>query len=245
MRSISRATTSVPPKGSQRCFFLPAVSLALLSSSLAGAWLVKTGGPIEEHPQGLDGRKGGGGENRSTDWTVADRRLMGLFVSPLSYARFLEGRSQRVQANDPMTYFRNFRRSIGEFEREGWSGDCNDFANSMCEVGYYHGFPMGLVSLWPREWHDRLHKDWHQLAVLCLVENQDYLIFEFERVIRWRGSLDEYAAAMGKSILPVGGILRWRPTKPNPLARFVDHFRTNESLPENTLPLPFVERPMA
>jgi hypothetical protein len=149
----------------------------------------------------------------------------------MSYTRFLGQYGVRYRATGPVDYIRGFRLSLDEFQAAGWSGDCNDFANSIAEVGYRQGYPMGLLSMWPKRWQDRLSKDWHQAAVLCLREDREYLIFEFDQVIRWKGTLAAYADAQGKSILPVGGVLDWRPTRPHLLARFMDHLRSNQPLP--------------
>jgi hypothetical protein len=158
--------------------------------------------------------------------------LLASLRSPMSYTRFLAQYGVRVRATGPVDYVRHFRLSLDEFRLSHWAGDCNDFANSIAELGYRQGFPMGLISMWPARWQDRLHKDWHQAAVLCLSQDREYLVFEFDEVIHWRGTLTDYAKSQGKKLMPIGGVLDWRPTRPNPIARLMDHLRSNQSLPE-------------
>ena len=52
----------------------------------------------------------------------------------------------------------------------------------------------------------------------------------------WQGTLDEYAESKGKSIVPIGGLVAWRPVRPNPLARFFDHLRRSANLREESIP---------
>jgi hypothetical protein len=195
----------------------------------AGGWLIAVAGPIPQHAHRSFR------QHRALD--VDGLMPPGTLDTPIQFCRFLGRYGVRTNAADPVTYLRQFRLSLEEFQRRGWSGDCNDFANAICDAGYHQGYPMGLVSVWPRDWRDRLSKDWHQLAVLCLQRDRDYLIFEFGQVIRWKGTLQAYAESIDKEILPVGGVLDWRPTRPHPLARLVDHLRLNARLIENTLPL--------
>jgi hypothetical protein len=51
-------------------------------------------------------------------------------------------------------------------------------------------------------------------------------------VVHWRGTLMEYANSQGKRLMPIGGVIDWRPTRPNPIARLMDHLRSNRVLPE-------------
>ena len=169
----------------------------------------------------------------------ADDLLCSL-SSPLDASTFLSRHARRIRHKNPIVYTSRFRMSFEEFQRYGWRGDCNDFANSICEAGHRHGYPMGLVSMWPLHPRDRLRKDWHQVAVLCLQPDREYIVFEYEVPIHWHGTLEDYARSIGKTILPVGGVLEWRPTKPNLLARFLDHLRWNTRLRVNERPL----RPM-
>ncbi|MBX9770818.1 MAG: hypothetical protein K2X29_05585 [Candidatus Obscuribacterales bacterium] len=163
--------------------------------------------------------------------------LFSSLTSPMSYTRFLAQYGVRVRATGPVDYIRRYRLNLEEFRAGGWLGDCNDFANTIAEMGYRQGYPMGLLSMWPARWQDRLSKDWHQAAVMCLQHDREYLVFDFDEVIHWKGTLEEYAQSQRKSVLPMGGVLDWRPTKQNPLARFMDHLRSNQSLPEFRLPV--------
>ncbi len=158
--------------------------------------------------------------------------LLASLPSPMSYTRFLAQYGVRARASGPVDYVWHFRLSLDEFRSSQWTGDCNDFANTIAELGYRQGFPMGLISMWPARWQDRLRKDWHQAAVLCLARDQEYLIFEFDEVIHWRGTLMEYAMSQGKKLMPIGGVIDWRPTRPNPIGRLMDHLRSNQILHE-------------
>jgi hypothetical protein len=158
--------------------------------------------------------------------------LLASLPNPVAYTRFLAQYGNRSRAAGPIDYLIHFRLSLAEFRSAQWTGDCNDFANTIAELGHRNGYPMGLLSMWPARWQNRLHQDWHQAAVLCLVHDREYLVFEFDEVIHWRGTLEEYARTQKKSTLPMGGVLAWRPTKPNPVARLMDHLRFNRPLPE-------------
>lgn len=172
--------------------------------------------------------------------------LLCSLPSPLDASTFLSRHARRIRHKNPIVYTSRFRMSFEEFQKCGWRGDCNDFANSICEAGYRHGYPMGLVSMWPLEGRERLRKDWHQVAVLCLQPEREYIVFEYEVPIHWHGTLEGYARSIGKTILPVGGVLEWRPTRPNLLARFLDHLRWNTKLRPNERPLrPLPPAPVA
>ena len=213
----------------------------LVTMTLAGIFLVLVAAPLPIEQA-----------EASRDWTIhesvstlpdphsAMSDILCALPTPLAFSHFLKLNSSRYRHHDPYSYTRQFRLDLDEFQKVGWAGDCNDFANVMGELGYRHGYPMGLVSMWPERWQDRLHKDWHQIAVLCVKQDRLYLVFEFDNYIWWHGTLAEYAKSQGKSIIPVGGVIDWHPTKKNFLARFVDHLRSNVVLPENDRPLPLL-----
>lgn len=163
--------------------------------------------------------------------------LLASWRTPLEFATFLESHGRYVTCTNAVTFVKSYRRSTAEFQANHWHGDCNDFAHSVCEVAAMHGYQMGFISLWPKHWRDLFAKDWHQVAVLCLERDREYVIFDNGSPFRWRGSLAEYADSIDKKIIPFGGQLNWRPTRENPLARFVDQFRFNETLTENRQPL--------
>ena len=227
----------VPLSSRPSQLFAPIVSFALLLMSSVGIFLTLVAAPLplETWSERIVGNSTAYGSMPSPD--LPPRDFLCSLPSPLDFSRFLKAHSKCLRCDNPYTYATQFRMGLDEFQEHGWKGDCNDFANVICEVGYRHGYPMGIISMWPLHARDRLTKDWHQTAVLCLQENKDYLVFEFEQVFRWRGTLEEYANLHGKEIIPVGGILDWRPTKPNPLARFMDHLRGNVRLPANHQPL--------
>ncbi|MFO0945541.1 MAG: hypothetical protein U1D30_06305 [Planctomycetota bacterium] len=163
--------------------------------------------------------------------------LVASWRSPLDFSMFLESHGRYVTSSNAVTFVTSYRRSIADLQATHWQGDCNDFAQSVCEVAATHGYRMGIISLWPKSWRDLFAKDWHQVAVLCVEQDREYLIFDNGSPFRWRGTLAEYAASIDKKIIPFGGQLNWRPTRENPLARFVDQFRFNETLIENRQPL--------
>lgn len=157
--------------------------------------------------------------------------------NPVGFSRFLEAHARYVTAADVPEFLASYRLSTDELRARNWEGDCNDLAHAVCEVGARQGFAMGFVSLWPRRWSELFSQDWHQVAVLCLRAGESYVIFDNGSARYWRGTLDDYARSIDKSIIPIGGQLHWRPTRPNPLARLVDHARLNEPLPECGRPL--------
>ena len=172
---------------------------------------------------------------------LALRDILCSIHSPLDFSQFLKVYGTCRRCDNPITYASEFRMGLEEFQEHGWKGDCNDFANVICEVGYRHGYPMGIISMWPLRVSDRLTKDWHQTAVLCLHENSDYLIFEFEQVFRWRGTLQEYARLHDKEIIPVGGILNSATDEEESFGSFHGSLAGNVRLVENHQPLRLAE----
>jgi hypothetical protein len=63
-----------------------------------------------------------------------------------------------------------------------------------------------------------------------------HLIIDNGRAILWRGTLDEYAESLDKTIVPIGGLVAWRPVRRNPIARFFDHLRRSTNLREESIP---------
>jgi hypothetical protein len=163
--------------------------------------------------------------------------LVRSWQSPLEFSEFLDRYSKYVTASSAMGFVGSYRRSLVDLQRTKWEGDCNDFAYAVCEVGARHGYKMGFVSMWPKDWGRLFAEDWHQVAVLCLREDERYVVFDNGTPRFWEGTLEDYADSVGKKIVPFGGQLNWRPTRDNPIARFVDQFRCNERLSENTRPI--------
>lgn len=230
------ARTTTVPRASRLAGPTATVSAACVA--LAGVFLLAFGAPLpanQDVPAWLAWDESLS-ELPSADAPAAD--LLCNISSPMTFARFLTMHSHRYRHANPLAYTKCFRMDLEEFQQAGWEGDCNDFANAICELGHHHGYPMGIVSMWPIRLSERLERDWHQIAVLCLRQDRAYLIFEFERPIWWKGSLEDYARSHDRMIMPIGGVLEWRPTKRNPLARFMDHLRLNTPLPENQRPLP-------
>lgn len=215
------------------------VLLALAAAASLTAWIADLGAPLPP-----DARRPlsfaaaahyPGSLGLSQDHSAAE--LLCSLRSPMHASEFLTHNAHRIRHTSPLPYALRFRLTLAELQRVGWEGDCNDYANAICEIGYHHGYPMYIVSMWPERWSHRLRDDWHQIAVLCLQPNREYLIFDYETPVHWHGTLDEYAKRGRKVILPVGGTLEWRPTKANPVARFLDHLRSNSQPPANQKPL--------
>jgi len=234
---VSGARHRLTPGQRPSYLFAPIVSLALLLMSTVGFTLTYFGAPLPQESWNERIIETSAAYQGLPSPTMPLRDFLCSLRTPFEFSRFLKVHSKCLRCPDPFTYATEFRMGLDEFQEHGWKGDCNDFANVICEVGYRHGYPMGIISMWPLRVQDRLSKDWHQTAVLCLQENSDYLIFEFEQVFRWRGTLQEYARYHEKEIIPFGGVIDWRPTKKNPLARFMDHLRGNVRLEENSRPL--------
>jgi hypothetical protein len=217
---------------SRHSFALVGFSLTHLVSAVMLAMLLAMGSPIPEGDRPSVFRSGEHSRGVLPPPDASTSVLLASLPSPMSYTRFLAQYGVRARATGPVDYLRNFRLSLDEFRSTHWTGDCNDFANTIAELGYRQGFPMGLISMWPSRWQDRLRKDWHQAAFLCLTRDREYLVFEFDEVVHWRGTLMEYANSQGKRLMPIGGVIDWRPTRPNPIARLMDHLRSNRVLPE-------------
>lgn len=216
-----------------------AVLVSLASAALFSGWMAYLGAPLsaeQRRPLTLAAmREYPGLYSLSPDDNARD--LLCCLSSPLQASDFLQRYAHRIRHHSPVPYARGFRLSLAELQSAGWQGDCNDYANAICEIGYHHGYSMSIVSMWPSRWTKRLSDDWHQIAVLCLEPEREYLIFEYATPVHWLGTLEEYAQSNHKAILPVGGVLNWRPTKQNPVARFLDHLRSNSPPPANRQPL--------
>lgn len=239
MRVAMQATTGPRPSGGHRSFVRASLALALtLGAAVEKAFLDSTAalpqGPL---PPPVVGRPAYSSDQPLPADLDPDMLLEEL-GSPMAAAEFLQRRARFVISPDLWSFVRDYRLSIAEFQARGWSGDCNDLTGVICEVGHRHGYRMGVLTLWPQQWQDRLTKEWHQVAVVCLAKNRRYLIFDNGVPIWWEASIEEYARSIDKAVLPIGGMLRWQPTRPNPLARFLDHLRFNTDLDETPVPDP-------
>lgn len=219
-------------------------AVALLAVAVGAKQLVDIAGPLppvspQQRVQPLLVYVSGGLPPAESDTDILLRSL----ANPIDLSRFLQTHARHEICPDALTFLREYRMSLAELQGKGWRGDCNDLTNAMCEASFVNGYSLGVLSLWPREWSQWLRKPWHQVAVLCIHQHEEYIIFDNARPIYWRGSLEDYARSINKSIPPLGGKMTWRPTKQNPLARLLDHLRWNEELPENPLPSRTPQRP--
>jgi hypothetical protein len=100
--------------------------------------------------------------------------LVSMLEDPLAFADFLGTHAKYSRAAGIMAFVSDYRLSADELYHRGWVGDCNDLANAVGELAYRRGYQVGLLSIWPKDWRDRLTVSWHQVAVLCLRRNQSY-----------------------------------------------------------------------
>lgn len=156
--------------------------------------------------------------------------LTDYLSTPLEAGAYLERHAQYRLAPSVVRFALDYRLSLRELQSRNWVGDCNDLANAICELVDRQGYPVSILTVWPNSWQGRLTKEWHQMAVLCVRANSCYVVFDNGRPVVWNGTLDGFVRHIGMEVLPVGGMIPWRPVKPNPLARFIDHLRWN-SLP--------------
>lgn len=59
---------------------------------------------------------------------------------------------------------KKFRLSFAELQKEGFKGNCNDFAEMACEILSRHGYPMHLLTIQPTDPKDRTTRPWHTTA---------------------------------------------------------------------------------
>jgi hypothetical protein len=162
--------------------------------------------------------------------------LVSMLEDPLALAEFLGAHARYSRAAGILAFVTEYRMSADELYARGWEGDCNDLANAVAEMAFRRGYQVGLLSMWPSRWQDRLSVAWHQVAVVCVRRNQTYLIIDNGCALLWQGTLEEYADSKDRSIVPIGGLVAWRPVRPNPLARFFDHLRRSANLREESIP---------
>lgn len=148
---------------------------------------------------------------------------------------FLKQHGESGGVRSPLHFLKTYRRSPEAFQRTGWKGPCNNFAEFGCEWGARYGYTTYLVSLWPRE----RGASWHQFTAACLTRNQRYLIIDNTNVTEWQGSLEEYIAKHYShlEVLPIGGIVEWRCTQNNLLARFAGQIAGNATTMVESHPL--------
>ena len=161
--------------------------------------------------------------------------LLRLLPTPETLGAFLKQHGESEGMGSSLHFLQTYRRNPEEFQHARWKGPCNNFAEFGCEWGARYGYTMYLVSLWPRE-HGA---SWHQFAAACLTKNRRYLIIDNTDVMEWQGSLEEYIATHYShlEVLPVGGIVEWKRTQNNLLARFAGQITGNATTMEESHPL--------
>lgn len=140
--------------------------------------------------------------------------------TPQEYQAFVEMHTTFDTPSFPVEFFSTYRRSPEEFQKAGWKGCCNDYAELACNWAYRHRCTPYIVSICPQGVLGPMTKGWHQFAAVN-VEEDAYVIFDNTNVIFWNGNIEEYIAKHHNTctLLPYGGCVPWQNTQDNWTAR--------------------------
>jgi len=154
-------------------------------------------------------------------------------------ANFLREHCTHRNAEGVHDFISTFRCRPEELQNNEWTGPCNTFAEFTAQWAYRHGGTPYLVSLYPKGTLSKLDQSWHQFAVNKL-PNGHYIIFDNTSIYLWKQSLAEYIAKdhPNRTMMPIGGLVKWQLLKDTWRARFSNHLAPNETELE-CAPLPF------
>ncbi len=136
-------------------------------------------------------------------------------------------------------FFVTYRESMEQLQENGWRGPCNNVVETGAECCASQGHPYYVVSIYPKNFFRRFTTGWHQMGTVCIEKDADYLIFDNTKILRWKGTLDEYIAQRHRSytIVAYGGVRRWFRTQENFFARMTIHAGPNEDPMPTQVPI--------
>lgn len=151
----------------------------------------------------------------------------------------------KVPPTGLLRFFPTYRNAPPTLQENNWEGPCNQWVECGGESFARQGHPLYIVNLWPKNFFRRFTTDWHQIGVVCIETDSDYLIVDNNRIIRHKGTLEEYINAQWSehSVLWACGVRRWCRTQDNFLARSIIQLGGNEEILPTQSPV-FDPRPL-
>lgn len=203
-----------------------AVQISALLSASGGALVA----PVKQPTAYANQLYGPRNPHTKPDPDMDIETLMQHLPTPHSVQEFFQKHTKYERDSFPIEFASEYRKPPEEFQKAGWTGCCNNYAEFACEWGAAHGHPMYLISLWPNGWHQKVHKSYHQLAVLCVENDKNYIMFDNDKVVEWKGTIEEYVQKEWSdfSIPPIAGKVKWVRTQNNMLAKMFYQIGFNE-----------------
>jgi hypothetical protein len=142
---------------------------------------------------------------------------------------FLQAHATHHNIEEVGEFLSTYRQSPEEFQRSGWAGPCNNFAEFSAQWAYMHRGKPYVISLIPAGGlREASRQPWHQLTV-CRIDDEEWIIFDNRSVQRHQGSLAHFLAANypEKRIFRFGGAVPFEFAQPNTIAKLWEHAQAN------------------
>ena len=152
--------------------------------------------------------------------------LFELLRDPKDAEAFLRKHIRGYSPEGIADFCRRFRNQP-DLMLKGKEAECNNLAEFWCQLWEATGRKPYMVSMWPtseKSWQHRndgikSKKGWHMIAAYRrknpTSRAEEFVIGDNQSAVEWAGTLDEYAASIGMSILPIGGVQKYVPAATN------------------------------
>ena len=171
---------------------------------------------------------------------------------------FMKEHTTHVMPNDVFEFCSTYRKSPAEWQRDGWRGACNCYAEFWCHWGTIHNKNMYLVTLQPgpdatyadkassmcahaagEEGSKKGGKSWHIVSVYRRHNpnsgEYEYVIYSNGTKELWTGTIEEYANTKNMVIPSWSGVTRWARTQDDFRARLYAQLGPNVQQMEETV----------